>query len=71
MKCEKTVSGKHLFMPLYLPNLFDGSREFRELEVWKEHGVDKPMKCVACGIIDDTQVNTKKNEDANKKDTGK
>ena len=43
MKCEKTISGKHLFMPI----------EGIQLEIWVAHGIEHPQKCVACGLIDD------------------
>lgn len=45
--CSKTISGQHLFMPI----------EWADAhlhKVFEVHGVKQPMKCVACGMIDDT-----------------
>lgn len=52
-KCKKTLSGSHLFMPMYKGWITE--YEAIKLEIWKAHGVDNPKKCIACGIIDDLE----------------
>lgn len=52
-KCPKTMSGKHLFMPMFMGWLDGNSKEWRMAQTWKIHGVDNPQECIACGIIDD------------------
>lgn len=51
MKCKMTTSGKHLFMPLFSDWL--DQDEVKTLKIWKLHGVENPLKCIACGVIND------------------
>lgn len=59
MKCTKTLSGKHVFWPV--------SVVLPDLKVWQAHGVDNPLKCIACGVINDLKENERKESKTNAK----
>ncbi len=47
--CLKSLSGKHLFMPL---EMIKGQGDILK-SIYKIHGVKNPLICVACQVIND------------------
>lgn len=40
-------------MPMFYEWVVENSEDYHELRAWQAHGVNNPMKCIACKIIDD------------------